>query len=81
MLVCFVVEIYLQVFVCVCMYVVPYTVLSYVHVPLFHFLCVNQHGVLFDMLSLITVSPNYYLFPFPHPSPPGAIMIATISMQ
>jgi hypothetical protein len=32
------------------------------------------------MLFLISVCPNYY-FPFPHPSPPAAIMLGTISLD
>jgi hypothetical protein len=33
-----------------------------------------------DMLCLITVCPSHY-FPFPHPSPPAAIMLGAIRLD
>ena len=53
MLVCFVVVIYLQVYVCVCVHVCctvlivfSYALVSYVHIKTFYFLHVGQHYVL-----------------------------------
>jgi hypothetical protein len=34
-----------------------------------------------DTLRLIAVCPNYYLFPFAHPSPPAAIVPVAISID
>jgi hypothetical protein len=69
-----------------CMCVVLYTVFSYalfpyLHITSFQFLPVNQQMYLCDTFLLFAVCPNYYLFPFPHPSLPAAILLVAISVD
>jgi len=78
---CFVVVIYL----CVCLYVVfkilfGYALFLYVYIKSFCFLHVNQLNVpLGYVASGRCVSK--LLYPFPHPSPPAAIMLGAISID
>jgi hypothetical protein len=67
---------------CVVMYIVfGYTLFSYLHITLFQFLPVNQQMYLCDTFRLIAVCPNYYLSPFPNPSPAAAILLVAISID
>jgi xanthosine utilization system XapX-like protein len=41
----------------------------------------NHKTQLFDMLRLIPVCANYYLIPFPHPSPPPVFMLGAVGID
>jgi hypothetical protein len=67
---------------CVVLYtVISYALFSYVHITSFQFLPGHQQMYLCDTFRLIAVCPNYYLFPFPQPSPPAAILLVAISID
>jgi hypothetical protein len=79
---CFVVVICVQVCVCVVLYIMfTYTLFSYLLIKLFQFLPFNHQMYLCDTFCLIAVCPNYYLSPFPNPSPAAAILLVAISID
>jgi hypothetical protein len=72
--------------VCACMCVVLYilfcyALFSYSLISPFQTLPVNQQMYLCDTFRLIAVCPNYYLCPFPLPSPPAALCLRAISID
>jgi hypothetical protein len=75
------VSVCVHVHVCCMVHVFSYALISYFHITSFQFLPVNHQMYLCDTFCLIAVCPRYYLLPFPHPSPPAAILFVAISID